>query len=112
MPVTMRMAVTAGLSRASRGARRLLRGQDGGDRKHIVERLDRFFRGPAQGFELRSALRIDLDGKTDMALAQLQAGDHAEADDVLAAIGIDDLAQRREHALLAQSAHAGLSSRS
>jgi len=90
------------------GARRLLRGEDGGHREHAGQRLDRLLGGAAQRLQLRPALRLDLDGEADMALAQLHARYHAEADDILAAVGIDDLAQRGEHLLLGQSAHGGL----
>ncbi len=59
-----------------------------------------FFRRLAQRFETRASLRLDLDGEADMAIANLDARHHAQADDVAAALRILHLAQRRENPFL------------
>src|ERR1700730_4009799 len=56
----------------------LLRGQHRRHRQHARQGLDGLLRRLAQRLELGSALRVDLDGETDMPLAQLHARDHAE----------------------------------
>ena len=90
-----------GRGRRSRAAPpALLGGQHRRDRQHAGQRLDRLFRRLAQGSSLGPRSRLDLDRKGDMALAHLQARDHAKADDVLAAVGIAHLGQRRQDSLL------------
>jgi hypothetical protein len=92
MAVPVRMGMLARRSRR----RRLLRGEHRGHRQHARQRVDRFLRGDAQRLELGAALRVDLDREADMAVAHRQALDHAERDDVLAAVRIGDLLQGRK----------------
>jgi hypothetical protein len=99
------MIMAVRLRRLAGGALRLFGGEHGADRQHAVERFDGFLGSFAQRFQTRPALRVDLDGEDDMTVARLDARHHAEADDVAAAIGIADLAQRGENPLLGDLTH-------
>ena len=78
-------------------ARMSLRGQHRGDRQDAGQGLDRLLGRLAQRLEMRPALRVDLDREADMAVAHDEPRHHAQADDVLAAVGIEHAAQRVEH---------------
>ena len=83
VPVARARGGGAGIAR--RAAR--LGGQDRGHRQHAGQRLDRLLGGLAQRFEARAALGLDLDRKADIAVADDDARDHAERDDVAALSG-------------------------
>ena len=53
--------------------------------------------GPARG--------LDLDGKGHIAVLDRQPRNHAEADDVLIAVGIDDTFERVENRLFTELGH-------
>ena len=92
--VRVRVRLRARAAGARAGLR--LGGQHRRDREHAGERLDRALGRLAQRLELAAPrCAVDLDREADMAVAQLHARDHAEAHDVLAAVGIDDLARAR-----------------
>ena len=65
-----------------------LRGQHRGHREHPRHRVDGALGGLAQRLEPRPALGLDLDRKGDVAVADRDPRDHAERDDVGAALGV------------------------
>ena len=71
--------------------------QDRRHAQHAGKGVHRLLGRLAQRLKLRPALGIDLDGKGDMAVADGQAGDHAQTDDVAAAIRVADPAQGGHH---------------
>jgi hypothetical protein len=62
---------------------RALGGQHGRHRGHAGKIMHRFLRGLAQRLHGGALARVDLDGETDVAVLDDQAGNHAQADDVL-----------------------------
>jgi len=71
--------------------------QHGGDGEDSRQRRHGPFRGLAQRLQRRAALGVDLDREQNVAVAQRHAGDHAEGDEVAAALLVPNPAQRVEH---------------
>jgi len=59
----------------------------------------------AQRLQLRSALALDLDREGDIAVADDEARDHAEGDDIGAPVGIGDMAQSIEDLSFGDATH-------
>ena len=89
-----------------RAGRGLLGGQHGADREHARQDVDRLLGRLAQRLEPGGARRLDLEREGDMAVAHGEAGNHAEADDIAAALAVAHAAQRVEDLLLANGADA------
>src|SRR5579872_5307491 len=87
------------------GRRFCLSRQHCGHRENIGQDLDGLLGGLAQRFEARTALWLDLDCEADIAVADDEARDHAERDDVSALFGIADLPQRIQNPLLGDLGH-------
>ncbi len=95
------MGVTVGVrARLLRLRRRFLGGQTAVTDSTPGIASTAFSAALRKGSILASARAVDLDGETDMALTQLQARHHAEADDILAAVGIGHLGQRGQDRFL------------
>jgi len=77
-----------------------LGGQDGGDGHHSGQCFDGLFGGLPQWIETRPALRFDLDGKADIAVADDDPRYHPERDDIPALVGIAHRRQRVENLFL------------
>ena len=90
-------AVGMGLRRRRRGRLRPVGGQDRADAQNARNCVHRLLRRLPQRLQLGPPLRVHLDGERDMAVAHSQAGNHAEADDVAAAIRVADPAQSGHH---------------
>ncbi len=84
---------------------RAVGGQDGGDGDDPVEGKHRLFGGFADRLHRRAFLRADLDGETHVAVADDQARDHAERDDILAAFGVEDPLKPLSHLGFADLRH-------
>ena len=76
-----------------------LRGHYGGCGQDMGQGFDGFFRGLAQRLEFCATLRINLEGKAHIAVLDDEAADHAERNDVAAAIGVANATQRLENLL-------------
>jgi hypothetical protein len=88
------------------GACLAVRGQDGGDGQYAGNGVHRVFRGFPRRFHCCAFLRRHFDGETDIAVLYDDTGNHAQRDDVPAALRFDNMLERVENLLLAHLRHA------
>ena len=87
------------------GGRRSFGGQHGGDREHAGQPLDRSLARLAQGLLGRSLVRVDLEREADIAVPDHDTADQAAGDDILPAVRVRDIGQRRQNLFLGDRRH-------
>jgi hypothetical protein len=85
--------------RSARGGRFRLGGQYRGHRNDVRQGLDGALGRLAQRLKTRSALRLDLDRKPDIAVADHESRHHAKRDNVAIAVGVAHRSKRVEDVL-------------
>jgi len=82
-----------------------VRGQHGGHRGDAFQIVNGLLGGLAQRLHGGTLARVDLDGEADVAVLDDEAGNHAQADDVLALAGLLNRLQGRQYRSLANATH-------